>query len=178
MTRASEDSPAFAGDYSTALRAIGSHLEALQVEAFELRQQAMNYIVQVESQHEKLPAKSIFQRILRSHDPTNPSNGLQLIYTPEDIKRRDLDGQLRRQEGGTLDPHSLPQSLRAIGAYISAKDARLIRISKHGLFITIQYKTPVDGCHTEEFTPSSLYDVFVPMYVKRSDRDRDVNKQA
>lgn len=185
MTKTIEDSTAFAGDYSTALRALGCDLEVLGIEAFDLCCEGTNYVVRIESQKSKKPkikekARRILRRILPNHSSPIAPDGV-LVYTPDDIKRLDHDGQLRRHEGGDLDPHSLSQALRAIGAYVWAKDGRLLRISKHGPFITIHYETALDGVHTEEteeFTPASLYDVFVPMYVKRSERLKDVNKRA
>lgn len=182
MTSAIEDSTAFAGDYSTALRALGCDLEVLGVEAFDLCCEGTNYVVRIKSQKSKKPqiketARRVLRRILPNHSSPVAPDGV-LVYTPDDIKRLDHDGQQRRQEGGNPDPHSLPQSLRAIGAYVCAKDGRLLRISKHGPFMTIHYETALDGVQTEEFTPASLYDVFVPMYVKRSDRLKGVNKRG
>jgi hypothetical protein len=173
--QSSKDSSLFTDDYSRALRAIGSALEALEVEAFELTCDAANYIVRVNSPPRKKPPAAgvvtLLQRLLpKHHEPAPPVDYREIIYTPEKIKELDQDGQLRREESGKPDPHSLPQSLRAIGAYLYLKNARLIRIAKHGPFFTIEYETALDGCSTEEFTPSALYDVFVRLYLKRSNR--------
>ncbi|MGH7827014.1 MAG: hypothetical protein ACREQ7_17805 [Candidatus Binatia bacterium] len=173
MARRNEDS---ARDYSKDLRAIGCALEALRVEAFELRCEAANYVVRVESQRgEKRKLKDIFEalalQVLQGIFPgRNPRKGLELIYTTEHIKRLNENGQLRRQDRGKPDAHSLPQALRAIGAYVELKGARLLKISRQGTVITIRYETALDGCTNEEFTPSSVYALFVRRYVKRTDR--------
>jgi hypothetical protein len=168
--QSSKDSSLFTDDYSRALRAIGSALEALKVEAFELTCDAANYIVRVDCQRRKKPQAAGVVTVLQRLLPAASVDNREIIYTPEKIKELDQDGQLRREESGKPDPHSLPQSLRAIGAYLYLKNARLIRITRHGPFFTIEYETALDGCSTEEFTPSALYDVFVRLYLKRSNR--------
>jgi hypothetical protein len=171
----SQDSSLFTDGYSRALRAIGSALEAVQIEAFEINYDGENYSIRIEPQGEKKPQPpgvlTALKRVLpHLHAPAGSLDGLEMIYTPDKIERLDRDGQLRREQSGEPDPHSLPQALRAIGAYLHLKNARLVRISKHGPFFTIQYETALDGFTTEEFTPSSLYDVFVRLYLKRRNR--------
>ncbi|HET8562319.1 MAG TPA: hypothetical protein VFM35_00470 [Candidatus Binatia bacterium] len=176
----SENSTAHNGHYSKALRAIGYVLETLQVEAFEVTCEGRNYIVRVEGRRHKKPRMKgilkknglqVLQQIFPSRCPVdNPSVGLQLVYTPEDIERLHDEGQSRRRNASNLDPHSLPQALRAIGAYIHLKNARLVQISRDGPFTTVRYETPTGGLSREEFTPASLYALFVRMYLKRTDR--------
>jgi hypothetical protein len=169
-----------ARDYARALRVIGSALEALDVEAFELTCEASNYVVRIQSQRRtKAQAKglawNILQRISRRHSPggANPET-LELIYTLEDIESLDHNGQLKRQEGGKSDAHSLPQALRAIGAYLQIKEGRLHRLFKNSPLVTIEYET-AQGDHTfEEFTAASLYELFVWLYIKRGDRVKPV----
>jgi hypothetical protein len=169
--QSSEDSSLFTDDHSRALRAIGSALQAQPVEAFEITCDGPNYIVRLHSHGRRQPALTGVVTVLQRILPARYSlDDLEMIYTPEKIKELDHDGQLRREESGEPDPHSLPQALRAIGAYLYLKNARLIRVAKHGPFFTIQYETALDGYSTEEFTPSSLYAVFVRLYLKRSNR--------
>ena len=166
-----------------ALRAIGYALEAHGIRTFELTLQGENYIVRSERQSSK---KSYMKRFLEKrveklleifiyrNPPESSSVGLQLIYTPDDIDRLHDEGCLRRKDGGRPDPHSLPQALRGIGRHIDNEGARLGRISRYGPLITVQYET-ARGYITEEFAPSSLYALFVRMYVKRSDRIKDIH---
>lgn len=180
MIKIKEDSASHGSDYATALRAIAYALKAAKVEAFELACEAPNYVVSVESQSGKKrrikdtfeTALKVLQRTFAGRHSKTSWAGPELIYTPQHIARLDRDGRLKRREGGQPDPHSLPQALRAIGAYLDHKDARLLQIAKRGPSITIRYETALDGQKTEEFTPPSLYALFVHRYVKRSDRQK------
>jgi hypothetical protein len=171
MISIKDDSVSNCSDYANALRAIGYALEAAKVEAFEVTCEAANYVVRVEFQKGKTRSfQNIWQRIVPSRRSKSSWAGPELIYTPQHLARLDRDGRLKRRGGGRPDPHSLPQALRAIGAYLDHKEARLIHMAKRGASITIRYESPVDGHKTEEFTPPSLYALFVQRYVRRSDR--------
>jgi hypothetical protein len=163
----SEDSASLGSDYANALRTIGYALEAAKVEAFEVTCEAANYVVRIEFQSGK---KGSFLRRIFPGRRSKSSCGPELIYTPQHLARLDRDARLKRREGGRPDPHSLPQALRAIGAHLDHKEARLLHIAKRGPSITIRYEDAVDGCKTEEFTPPSIYALFVQRYVKRSNR--------
>lgn len=179
MIKINEDSASHGSDYANALRAIGYALEAAKVESFELTCEAPNYVIRVESQSgKKRRLKGFLEatrfQVLKRIFPSRflSKSGLELIYTPRHIERLDHEGQLRRHEAGAPDPHSLPQALRAIGAHLDHKEARLLHIARRGPSITIRYETALDGQKTEEFTPPSLYGLFVQRYVKRSDRQK------
>jgi hypothetical protein len=173
INSASEDPADRSGSYSQALRAIGCALEATHLDSFEISYHAPNFLIKVQSQDCNEPrlkgrlkrtVTQVFQRVFSNqHD-------VELIYTPERLKRLDHEYQLRRRGGGNLDPHSLPQSLRALGAYLDFKRARLVRISKRGPSTTMEYESSQDRHTREEFTPKTLYELFVQSYVKRSDR--------
>jgi hypothetical protein len=174
VAKANENSARFATDYSRALRVIGCALEDLGVEDFELADEGVNYIVRIRSQsgkRQRRTALQLLQQILpRPHSAAKGSAGRELIYKMRDIERLERHGQLKRQDAGNPDPHSLPQALRAIGAYLDGKNARLLQLSREGTLTTIRYETALDGSRTERFTPSALYSLFVRRYVKRSDR--------
>jgi hypothetical protein len=170
------EKPVGTGNYSKALRAIGTALDALEVETktFELTCDGANYIVRLENQKAKkretkevVKKKGLLQQIFSSRY-SNPSAG-PLVYTPEDIERLDREGQLRRRNAGP-NPHALTQALRAIGFYIDDKGARLLQISRRGELMTVRYETAPGSSSTEEFMLSNLYALFVQMYVKRRDR--------
>lgn len=171
MISIKEDSASYESDYANALRAISYALEAAKVEAFEVTCEAANYVVRIESQSgKKRSFEGILQRIFPGRYSKSSWAGPELIYTPQHLARLDRDGRLKRRGGGRPDPHSLPQALRAIGAHLDHKEARLLHIAKRGPSITIRYETALDGQKTEEFTPPSLYALFVQRYVRRSDR--------
>ena len=169
------------GNYSKALRAIGTALDALNADAFEVTCDRENYIVRVESlrvesqRPKKRTMKAGFKKnglkILQQLFPSrHTSENSSVVYTPNDIERFEHEGQLRRRNAGA-DPHRLAQALRAIGFYVDEKGARLHHISTRGGSITVRYETLPGSSNTEEFMLSNLYALFVRMYVKR----RDVN---
>jgi hypothetical protein len=174
LTKLHEHSAISAMDYSKALRVIGCALEELGIEDFELTHEGVAYIVRIHSQkgkrQQRTPLKLLQQIFPYFHSSARASAARELIYTPDDIERLEHDGQLRRQNAGNPDPHSLPQALRAIGAYLDSKEARLLKLSRQGTLTSIRYETALDGDQTERFTPSSLYSLFVRRYIKRSDR--------
>jgi hypothetical protein len=173
----SEKQVADTSNHAKALRAIGDALEALDVDIFELTSEEKNYIVRVKSQRHKNRKiqrflKKTGGRILHYFFPSRyPSVDIRLIYTPEDVERLHCEGQSRRRNAGTI-PNRLPQALRAIGFYIDLKKARLVKLSRRGEVMTIRYETDLDGSKTEDFDRSSLYTLFMQMYVKRRDGRR------
>jgi hypothetical protein len=168
-------------NYSKALRAIGHALEALSADLVDLRCEGGNYIVHAKAR--KQPSKASLIENLRKGGfrvlwQTIPSRfllkkslvALDLFYTPKDVERLEYEGQARRENGGTPDPHSPTAALRAIGAHINSKEACLLGISRRDGVMTVQYETSRGDRCREEFTPASLYELFVAMYLKRSDR--------
>jgi hypothetical protein len=174
-----------ASGYSQPLRVIGFALEVIEVDAFKITYDAPNFVVKLGSRkRSELPLrrtrKSTVCQVFHPMYPSgrsNSSSDVELIYTPEHLERLDNEGLLRRRGSGELDPNSLAQSLRALGAYLECKGARLIRISKHGPFTSIEYDSSQDGRTREQFMPSALYALFVRMYVKSSDPRRETYKQ-
>jgi hypothetical protein len=152
------------GRYAKALRAIGQALEAVKVDAFQLRCEGENYLVRSKPRS----IKDKWRQLLHYLFPKRfPPVGL-LIYTPDDIERLEQEGRSRRRNAGT-HPNTLTQALRAIGFYVDQKNGRLVEISKSHEWIKIRYDTAPDCCNTEEFNLSSLYTLFVQMYLKRRD---------
>ncbi|HWO43051.1 MAG TPA: hypothetical protein VNO43_14720 [Candidatus Eisenbacteria bacterium] len=165
-----ENSAVKSAHYSKTLRAIGCALDALRVEEFDLTSDGPNYVVQVKSQRKKPQGvRTVLHRIFHRLSQ-NSASGLQLIYTPKEIDWLDHEAQLMREETGSPDPHSLPQALRSIGAYLEVKGARLLKISGRSGVFNVSYESAQHGRHTEDFTPAALYEWFVKGYLKRSSR--------
>lgn len=165
-------------DYARDLRALGCALASLGVKAFELRRDGANYVVRVTSQkNTRKRFKDILEtaalRVLGFFSLNRRANTApELVYTPDHLVRLDRHERQKRNGGHKPDPHSLPQALRAIGAYVEQKHGRLVEIRRVETVITVTYETPQAGCVTEEFTPPSLYSLFVRRYFKRNERDR------
>ena len=85
-----------------------------------------------------------------------------------DLDRLELRGQASRMKfGGTPAFNTLPQALRALGAYVDHKRAGLTRISGCDNQIAIVYKLPFGGEKIETFTRLNLYDLWVDLYKRR-----------
>ena len=182
LVRIGENSTRQTGEYAKVLRAIGNDLENLRVEAFEATCEGANYIVRVECQrHEKRQTKDLLKKkaleillqIFPGRYPAESPVAFQRIYTPDDIERLQDEGRSRRRNART-DPESLLQILRAIGFYIDdLEGARLLQIARRGPLVTIRYETASGASITEEFTPASLYGLFLQMCVQRRHRGND-----
>ena len=184
-------------DYQSAplarrLRAVGQALEALRVQDFELRVSGGDYLVRGSqatpaapppqtSQPARRGALGSLRRILGGVEPidleppTPPraqeSQQLELRFTADDIAKLEQQGQSRRQASpGMPDLHSLPQVLRTIGDYLDRQGHELARVVKQGQNITIEHDMPDSQRSVEERTASSLYDLSVRMYLRRTDR--------
>jgi hypothetical protein len=160
----SENHPFSSGRYARTLRAIGHALETLEVEVFELSCEGKNYLVRTRPK----TIKDKWHQILKYWFPTRFGAVGLLTYTPEDVERLQQEGQAKRKNGGT-NPNRLTQALRAIGFYVDLKNSRLIKISRNDEWMKVRYETASGSCNTEEFNLSSLYTLFMQMYVKRRD---------
>ncbi|HWP58809.1 MAG TPA: hypothetical protein VNL14_13035 [Candidatus Acidoferrales bacterium] len=172
--------------YAQTLRAIGQALETARLETFELQQQGQEYSVRGETlvQVAVNPPGPEPQRIWQkfkggassSSDVPAPQTVRELVelhYTASDIARLEDEGQSRRRDGHTMpDAYSPSQLLRAAGAYLDRKRARLQQLSKQDGTIKLRYETSL-GSATEELTVAYLYDMAVRLYLRRSDRARE-----
>lgn len=102
--------------------------------------------------------------------PTAQSANFELRFTPEDLDRLDREGRTRRQDTVSMPEMTLSQILRTIGDYLDRQGHQLLRIVRQGTTTTIEYRTPNGQRNTEERTASSLYDLSVRMYLRRSYR--------
>jgi hypothetical protein len=180
MTAPNEDPMIRTGYYSKALRAIGDALEALEAELVDLRCEGENYIVRATRRQppkkllckdlHKSSVRRLWETLLSSDFGKESCVALDLAYTPRDIERLHNEGQARRQRRGMPDPHSLPGALRAAGAYVDYKAARLLQISRSDDLIIIRSESRSGQLSKEEFTPASLYALFVKLYMKRTGR--------
>ncbi len=166
--------------YAKTLRVIGQALELLHVETFVLERVGEKYLLRGESRTP--PVKKSGMQILQNHSRVGrqrlqgrqvarrASSALKLQYAPEDISRLEHEGKARRRGLEEIpDKYSLSHILRAVGAYIDFKGARLLKLSKRGNWITIRYETIQGGSSMDRLTISSLSPIFVRMYLQRSE---------
>src|SRR5262245_56861850 len=140
---------------SQALRVIGQDLEARGIKTFVIRPEA-DFCV-VEAGYQSPPA------------PTP----ISLHYTLDDIERLDHEGRERRDDdAGVQDFLRLTQILRAIGSYVTCKEARLLSVSNNALMgtmpvVRIEYETSQGEKVVDDRTGSAIYDMSLSFYRRR-----------
>jgi len=166
---------------SQMLRAIGQLLEALNIESFTLRVDDNDVLVRDRFPRRNREIKvseslvsawnSIRARDSRFEDSFHETGVLQFRVAQEDAALLEHDGQERRQNSDKVPELGAPsQILRDVGGIIEHKRGRLLEVSKHDQDIHFEFELPSREIVTERFTVSSLYDYWVTMYLKRSDR--------
>jgi hypothetical protein len=171
--------------YSQTLRALGQALEAAHLDVFSLQSVGEVYHVRGEKLVEiQAPSEataqltSIWQKLKRNGASETPPvhtsrQPIQLQYTSSDIEQLEREGQARRQH-----PHSMPdvyspsQVLRAAGAYLDRKRAKLVELAKNDANIKMRYETSL-GAASEELSVPYLYDMAVRMYLRRTERPKE-----
>lgn len=113
-----------------------------------------------------------FWQLLRSNRTAEVDEweSVELRYTPEQLSHMDDEGRSKRGNLGSPDAHSPSQIVRAVGALVDQKEARLMSVRKDEEKIQIEYESPLKGRVNEDFTVATLYEYWVKMYLKRSNR--------
>jgi hypothetical protein len=177
-------------EYAQLLRAIGQALELLKFGSFELEFAGGDFLVHgsAETSTEQEEARRIRERLRKfvweaiPGDPASEAEidlamstwpaKLHLRYTPKDVDRLEEAGKAKRQTAaGVPDVASLSQLLRTIGAYVEKKRVRLVKISRYGESLAIEYDQASGERRTETVSAGSLYEFWVELYLQRSSRD-------
>ena len=165
--------------YASDFRVIGYNLEAKGIEDFELESEGANYLVLGRTTVGQ-PSQEGFVRGLRTlweklqnQGPKPATEPEKMVYTPDSINGLRKEAQDKRREVGAMPTtHNMSQVLRAVGAFLDLKEARLLRVSKKGPWVTLQYEVGQGQRVVEEFTVPTLYDFCVRMYLKRRGRKK------
>ena len=169
--------------YSQQLRPLGQQLEALGIDSFTLRLEGDTYVVngQKRSRPQQKSERSLWQRLRSASNPSSappPSAAQELRFSLAELTRLDDEGlEQRSTGGGSADAHSLSQILRAVGAFVEQKQGRLIGVTKDGQDIAIEYESAPQRHIIDKFTVFSLYDFWVKMYLRRSERTEPFPKR-
>jgi hypothetical protein len=173
-------------EYAQLLRAIGQALEVLQFGSFTMEFTGGDFLVRgrAATSPEQEKARAMRQKVIKFVWEALPGEKaseaeiafamstwpaeLDLRYTAKDMDRLEQQGKAKRQNVASVpDVASLSQLLRTIGAYVEQKKARLVKISRYGESLVIQYDT-VAGETTEEVSSGSLYELWVQLYLQRA----------
>ena len=119
----------------------------------------------------KLSPRGLWQ-LLRFSQPAEieEQETIELRYSPEQLSHMDDEGRSKRGDLSSPNAHSVSQVVRAVGALVDQKQARLLSLHKDEQKIEIEYESALKGRITEEFTAATLYEFWVRMYLKRSNR--------
>ena len=178
-------------DYALSLRAIGQALEILKMESFQLEPDGDDIIVRGTvavrtggAEVESAESRNLRFSLERGPDRGSPEaeleatpapaivNQLDLCYTLKDVDRLEQKGQGRRGEARTVAAApSLSQLLRAIGAYLDEKPARLVKISKDGESVIVVYETISGVKFEEKLAEADIRDSAAQMSMKRGKRE-------
>jgi hypothetical protein len=171
--------------YAQPLRAIGQALETLNIQSFEMEPVGEDFFIRG-----NLPTSAVLldggltaevRRVIwgengehdKDGDATSPNvqSPIELLYGAKDVERLEAEGRSRRiNPHGSANPASLSQVLRCIGAYLSQKRARLLKLSRDAESFFVEYETSL-GTHIKEMLSlSDLYDLWVRMYLQRAER--------
>ena len=162
-------------NYTQLLRPVGQALESLQMQSFALTMDGDAVVVRGRKRRdqpvEKLSPRGFWQ-LLRPTQPAeiDEQETVELRYTPEQLNHMDEEGRSKRGDLSSPNAHSVSQVVRAVGALVDQKQARLLSLRKDDQKIEIEYESALKGRITEEFTPATLYEFWVRMYLKRSKR--------
>lgn len=177
-------------EYAQPLRAIGQALEILKIEGFEMELSEREFLVRgnVPLGKRKLSSdqcnadqlRTVWGSLPREADSVGNRPGLsdpgglsriELRYTAEDVERLDQEGRSRRGKSQNAgDAWSLSQILRSIGVYLNQKRARLSTISREADIVAVEYETSIGSKRKETLAIKDLYDLWVRMYLQRSER--------
>lgn len=178
-------------EYAQSLRSIGQALESLRVDDFDLEVDGESFLVRcsipwpkdaVTEQPDQasllrhvwgvMPRETTFELNLRVTSRFKATD-IDLHYTSKDVDRLDEEGKAKRSDHPVeIRPPSLSQFLRTIGAYVSQKPARLLKISRRNDSVSIQYESLSGEKNDESLSVDDLYDLCSWMSMKRADHNR------
>lgn len=173
--------------YDRSFRVIGQALEILNIQNFEMEPAGDDFYISgsvpVTANDDILSSRynsaSVWGALPGRGDQLWSGKGSNLIsfsridlcYTVQDVQRLEKEGRARRGSSqDSADASSLSQVLRSIGAYLNQKRASLCKISREADSLAVEFKTSMGSRIKETLTLKDLYDLWVRMYLQRSER--------
>jgi hypothetical protein len=175
-------------EYVQFLRSIGQALDLLRVEDFELEIEGGTFLVKccVPRPQEMIAGQAEQSGLLQHVWGALPvetrlelnmtvtgqfkADDIDLHYTLKDAGRLNEEGKARRGTANEGGAPGLSQFLRAVGAYVTQKPARLQKISRRDDAMTIRYETVAGESKEEVLSLADVYELGVWMPMKRADR--------
>lgn len=151
--------------YASILRCIGQSVETMDLKAIEVRTHGDDFIVQA------------------WHRGTSMAMDLEKHYTPDDIRKLEVEGRKRRQPfAGPPNLLSLSQVLRWGGNYVDRMGGRLLRVSWQDQSdriqsLTVQWEAVQAGKPTESQT-ATVDELCIHIYKRRKKINLVTERQA
>ena len=157
--------------YAQSLRVIGQALEKLRISAFVLEKETDRYIVR---EWEPSFLKSIADKVWGLADsclaPRTKESSELLAYDKADAERLETIGRGSRESGMIQDHYEIASGLRVVGDYLDKQRAVAFRVWWSTESVTVRYNRAAKTPKETHFTPLSLQDFKVGMYLRRSSR--------
>jgi len=165
------------------LRPIGQALENLGIESFSVWPDGSGFMIRDRTRHRM----QITTGNRASSDDRQSTEGaseaiedvphlaagiVEWRLDRSDIEKLELLGRARRRGSSqTPDPHTTSQVLRLTGEIVDQRLGRLLRITKEGCIVNLNYLSSSGQTVSDDYSTATLYDFWVGMYKKRSSGD-------
>ena len=165
------------------LRPIGQALENLGIESFSVWPDGSGFMVRDRTRHRM---QTTARNKALSGDRQSTDDASEAIeevrhlapgivewrLDRSDIEKLELLGRARRcGTNQTPDPHTTSQVLRVTGEIVDQRLGRLLRITKEGCIVNLNYLSSSGQTVSDDYSTATLYDFWVGMYKKRSSSD-------
>jgi len=178
------------GDLNQELRAVGQGLESLDVEDFDLKAEGDGYFALATRRLPTETRKAGVKKAIRHawhklsardrRDIEERSDVLRVLFTPDGILRLERMGKGHRRANSKGIPNltKLAQILRVVGERLDARYGRLVKVSKRGDKISIEYASATKQCRKEEWKLSELYDFWLEACKRRQERTDVIEREV
>ena len=177
-----------AQNYAQRLRALGQALENESLQNFELSPAGSGFHIRVTAASMLEPGvverganhdRRVVYKLSNHNNadektrlvPESTKAPAEIQFTIQDIEKLEINGRARRVDAHEMaNAASLSQVLRCLGAYLNQKRARLLKLSRDGETVSLEYETSLGSQIKEAFNANGLYDIWVRMYMQRAGR--------
>ena len=176
------------GSKGQELRAVGQGLESLNVEDFDLTAEDEGYFAlatrRIPNQTRKAGVTTAirltWQKLSSHNRPIEERpDVLRVVFSREGILRLERIGRERRKADarGLPDLTKLAQLLRIVGERLDELSSRLVKVSKRGDKIVVEYASAANRRRNEEWKLSELYDLWLEACQRRDGRTSVIEQE-
>jgi hypothetical protein len=165
------------------LRPIGQALENLGIESFSVWPDGSGFMVRDRTRN-RAQIRAREKALSRDRQSTDGASEaiedvvdlaagiVEWRLDRSEIEKLESAGRERRCSSNQMpDPHAMSQVLRATGEIVDQRLGRLLRITKEGHIVNLNYLSSSGQTVSDDYSTATLYDCWVRMYKKRSSID-------